>query len=50
MDTTVVEHLKQARGAVDAVEQSLAQASLLAGVFALSLMAGLLLFVTGHIR
>ncbi|SKF35804.1 Uncharacterised protein [Mycobacteroides abscessus subsp. massiliense] len=29
---------------------SLAQASLLAAVFALSLMAGLLLFVAGHFR
>ncbi|MFA4085203.1 host-nuclease inhibitor Gam family protein [Mycobacteroides salmoniphilum] len=29
---------------------SLAQASLLAAVFALSLMAGLLLFVTGHVQ
>lgn len=29
---------------------SLAQASLLAAVFAVSLMAGLLLFVTGHFR
>lgn len=31
-------------------ELSLTQASFLAAVFALSLMAGLLLFVTGHFR